>query len=70
MNSIHAPTKENYVCDRLHKGDPIRHLGIRVSELCRNDFRQLSLFERDYEKQRVVDRTVLFSDNIVYGRNI
>ena len=36
----------------------MRHLGVRVSELCRNDFMQLALFEKDYEKQRVVDRTI------------
>ena len=33
-------------------------MGVRVSELCQNDFRQLSLFEKDYEKQRTVDRAV------------
>src|SRR5680860_359003 len=32
--------------------------GVHVSELCQNDFRQLSLFEKDYEKQRTVDRAV------------
>ena len=36
----------------------MRQLGVRVSELCGNDFLQLSLFERDYEKQRTVDRTI------------
>ena len=36
----------------------MRHLGVRVSELCQNDFMQLSLFEKDYEKQRAVDRTI------------
>jgi len=43
--------------DELWKGEPVRHLGVRVSELCNNDFLQLSLFEKDYEKQRAVDRT-------------
>ncbi|MGE5660912.1 MAG: DNA polymerase Y family protein [Ignavibacteriales bacterium] len=44
--------------DELWKGEPVRHLGVRVSELCQNDFHQLALFEKDYEKQRTVDRVV------------
>lgn len=44
--------------DELWKGQPLRHMGVRVSELCQNDFVQLSLFEKDYEKERKVDRTI------------
>jgi len=44
--------------DELWKGEPIRHLGVRVSELCQNGFHQLALFEKDYEKQRTVDRAI------------
>lgn len=44
--------------DELWKGEPVRHLGVRVSELCQNDFHQMTLFEKDYEKQRAVDRAV------------
>lgn len=44
--------------DELWKGEPVRQLGVRVSELCNHDFVQLSLFEKDYEKQRAVDRTI------------
>lgn len=44
--------------DELWKGQPLRHMGVRVAELCQNDFIQLSLFERDYEKERKVDRAV------------
>ncbi|EGW36208.1 DNA polymerase IV [Desulfosporosinus sp. OT] len=44
--------------DELWQGEPVRHLGVRVSELCRNDFTQLSLFEKDFEKQRAIDRTI------------
>ncbi|OLN25739.1 DNA polymerase IV [Desulfosporosinus metallidurans] len=55
-NAIHEVACELF--DELWKGEPVRHLGVRVSELCRNDFMQLSLFEKDYEKQRVVDRTI------------
>jgi len=54
-NAIHEIAAELF--DALWKGEPVRHLGVRVSELCNNDFLQLSLFEKDYEKQRAVDRT-------------
>lgn len=55
-NAIHEIACELF--DELWKGEPIRHLGVRVSELCTNDFRQLALFEKDYEKLRAVDRTI------------
>ncbi|KUO78560.1 MAG: DNA polymerase IV [Desulfosporosinus sp. BRH_c37] len=55
-NAIHEVTCELF--DELWKGEPIRHLGVRVSELCQNDFHQLALFEKDYAKQRAVDQTV------------
>lgn len=44
--------------DEMWRGEPIRHLGVRVSDLCGNDFVQLSLLEIDYEKQRKVDKAV------------
>ena len=44
--------------DTMWKKEPIRHLGVRVSELCGNDFIQLSLLEENNEKQRKVDRAV------------
>jgi len=44
--------------DELWRGQPLRHIGARVSEFCQNDFVQLSLFEKDYEKERKVDRAV------------
>ena len=55
-NAIHEIACQLF--DELWKGEPVRQLGVRVSELCSNDFVQLSLFERDYEKQRAVDRTI------------
>ena len=54
-NAIHEIACELF--DELWKGAPVRQLGVRVSELCGNDFLQLSLFEKNYEKQRVLDRT-------------
>lgn len=44
--------------DELWRGQPLRHMGARVSELCQNDFVQLSLFEKDYEKERKVDQAI------------
>ncbi len=40
------------------KGEPIRHLGVRVSDLSSADQVQLSMFEKDSEKQKKVDRAV------------
>jgi DNA polymerase-4 len=56
INAIHKVAGELF--DELWKGELVRQLGVRVSELCRNDFIQLSLFEKDYEKQKVIDQTV------------
>lgn len=44
--------------DEAWKGEHIRHLSVRVSELCGNDFIQLSMLENSYEKQRLVDIAV------------
>jgi DNA polymerase-4 len=55
-NSIHEFACELF--DEMWKNEPIRHLGVRVSELCINSFVQMSLFECDTEKQRALDRTI------------
>ncbi|TGE33446.1 DNA polymerase IV [Desulfosporosinus sp. Sb-LF] len=55
-NAIHKIACELF--DELWKGEPVRHLGVRVSELCQNDFQQLAFFERDYVKERAVDQAV------------
>ncbi len=44
--------------DELWQGQPFRHMGLRVSELCQGDFIQTSLFSKDYEQQRKADRAV------------
>lgn len=44
--------------DELWKSQPLRHMGVRVSELCQNDFLQLSLFEKNYEKDRKIDQAI------------
>ncbi|AHF06174.1 Y-family DNA polymerase [Desulfitobacterium metallireducens] len=44
--------------DELWQGQPLRHMGVRVSDLCQDDFVQLSLFEKDYTKLRKLDQAV------------
>ena len=45
--------------DELWKGEPLRHIGVRVSELCSNDFCQVTLFEeKDNAKNSALDRTI------------
>ncbi|MDR3585513.1 MAG: DNA polymerase IV, partial [Desulfosporosinus sp.] len=55
-NAIHAVACELF--DELWKGEPVRQLGVRVSELTLNNYHQLALFEKDYEKQRTLDQAV------------
>jgi len=55
-NRVHEIACELF--DEIWRKEPIRHLGVRVSELCANTFFQMSLFERDIEKQRAMDRTI------------
>jgi len=44
--------------DESWKGQPIRHLGVRVSELCGNDFVQISILEKYNEKKKRLDQTI------------
>lgn len=45
--------------DEVWRGEPIRHLGVSVSELCSNEFSQVSIFEeRDVDKNRAIDRAI------------
>jgi DNA polymerase-4 len=44
--------------DELWQSQPLRHVGVRVSDLCQDDFVQLSLFEKDYTKLRKLDQAV------------
>lgn len=51
-----------YVCelfDEAWNKEPIRHLGVRVSELCSNQLSQLSLFDAaDTQKQKSIDKSI------------
>ncbi|HHW30800.1 MAG TPA: DNA polymerase IV [Clostridiaceae bacterium] len=55
-NAIFAETKKLF--DEAWKGEPIRHLGVRVSDLYRDDSVQLSLFCKDWDKQLKIDRAI------------
>ncbi|HZK33714.1 MAG TPA: DNA polymerase IV [Bacillota bacterium] len=44
--------------DRSWRGEPIRHLGVRVSRLSTSDSVQLSMFEKNREDQRKLDQAV------------
>jgi len=55
-NAIYEYCKRLF--DESWKGEPIRHLGVRVSELSTSDCVQLSMFEKDWEKQKKIDKVV------------
>lgn len=45
--------------DELWKGEPIRHIGVHVSELCINEFYQVSLLDdANIDKHRALDKAV------------
>ncbi len=44
--------------DEVWQGQPLRHLGIRTTELYSDDLYQLSFFETDIERQRALDTAV------------
>lgn len=44
--------------DELWEGQPLRHLGVRASELYSDDLYQLSFFEADIERQRALDTAI------------
>lgn len=46
------------IFNKLWKGEPIRHLGVRVSALASSHCRQMSIFMEDEEKQRNLDKTI------------
>lgn len=55
-NDIHDVACQLF--DELWSRQPLRHLGVRVSELCTNDFIQLSIFDQDVTKQRAADQAI------------
>lgn len=56
-NEIYKAMVETF--DEMWRGEPIRHIGVRVSKLCSNDFYQRTLFDDEMiEKQRALDKTI------------
>ncbi|MBC8060125.1 MAG: DNA polymerase IV [Clostridiaceae bacterium] len=48
-----------YLFDNVWKGNPVRHLGVHITDFCGNDFYQCSLLDNfNYEKDRKINRTV------------
>lgn len=70
VEAIYEIAKELF--DSMWKGEPIRGLGVRATDLY-TDFTQISFFEKDWSKQRQVNRTIdeirvkYGSDSIVRG---
>ena len=63
QNSINTTTEiYEYACalfDQCWKGEPIRHLGVRVSDFQLSDARQYSMFDkRDVDKLQSLDKVV------------
>lgn len=48
-----------YLFDDVWKGNPIRHLGVHITDFCGNDFYQYSLLDTfNYEKDRKINKAV------------
>lgn len=48
-----------YLFDNVWKGNPIRHLGVHITDFCDNDFYQCYLLDNfNYEKDREINKTV------------
>ena len=48
-----------YLFDNVWKGNPVRHLGIHITDFCNNDFYQCSLLDSfDYDKDKRINDTV------------
>ena len=48
-----------YLFDNVWKGNPIRHLGVHITDFCGNDFYQCSLLDNfNYDKDRKINRTI------------
>jgi DNA polymerase-4 len=55
--------------DEVWRGEPIRHLGVSVSELCSNEFNQVSMFDdKDIDKNKAID-TAIDKIRLKYGSN-
>ena len=66
QRKLHTPTDSTNIFyeqaktlfNESWKGEPLRHLGVHYSHLCSNDFFQLSMFQKQSENQRLLDKTI------------
>lgn len=48
-----------YLFDNVWKGNPVRHLGVHITDFCDNDFYQSSFFDTfNYEKDRKLNKAI------------
>ena len=48
-----------YLFDNVWKGNPVRHLGVHITDFCGNDFYQCSLLDNfDYEKDSKLNKAI------------
>jgi DNA polymerase IV len=58
-----------YLFDNLWKGTPIRHLGVRITDFCNNDFHQYALLDTfNYDKDEKLNKAV-DEIRVKYGNN-
>lgn len=55
-NKIYKKASELF--DEMWDGQPLRHISVHLSELCDSNFYQLSIFENDIQKHKVLDKTI------------
>lgn len=48
-----------YLFDNVWKGNPVRHLGIHITDFCNNDFYQCSLIDNfNYDKDKAINKAI------------
>ena len=65
-NAVYEAAKE--IFDEAWKKEPLRLLGVRAGKLCHEDFRQLSILDEDWSKQKKAD-AAMDTLRMKYGKN-
>lgn len=48
-----------YLFDNVWKGNPVRHLGVHITDFCNNDYYQCSLLDTfNYDKDKAINKTI------------